>query len=89
MKKAIVLAAGRGTRMNSPLPKVLHEVGGKPMVLHLLDTLKKAAMDEIVVVTQSDKIVDAEIMEEEIKDSSMYEDGTNSDSFFDDFFSDD
>ena len=54
MKKAIVLAAGRGTRMNSPLPKVLHEVGGKPMVLHLLDTLKKAAMDEIVVVIAPD-----------------------------------
>ena len=38
----------------------------------------------------NDKIVEAEINEEnEVKDSSMYEEGTNSDAFFDDFFSDD
>lgn len=54
MKKAIVLAAGRGTRMNSALPKVLHEVAGKPMVLHVLETLKKASMDEVVVVIAPD-----------------------------------
>ena len=34
----IILAAGDGTRMKSRLPKVLHTVGGRPMVIHVLDT---------------------------------------------------
>ena len=33
---AIILAAGLGTRMRSALPKVLHPLGGRPMVQHLL-----------------------------------------------------
>lgn len=33
----IILAAGKGTRMKSQLPKVLHKVGGKPMVEHLIE----------------------------------------------------
>ena len=33
---AIVLAAGRGTRMRSERPKVLHEIGGKPLVAHVI-----------------------------------------------------
>ncbi len=40
---AIVLAAGEGTRMRSPLPKVLHEVGHRPLVLHVLDRLAELA----------------------------------------------
>lgn len=34
----IVLAAGRGTRMNSALPKVLHELAGRPLLAHVLET---------------------------------------------------
>ena len=34
---AIILAAGKGTRMKSALPKVMHEVAGRPMVLHVVD----------------------------------------------------
>jgi len=48
---AILLAAGKGTRMRSALPKVLHPVGGKPMIGHVLDTLRGLAGERLVVVT--------------------------------------
>lgn len=58
---AIVLAAGLGTRMKSTLPKVMHPIAGRPMIRHLLDTLKRVEMDRIVVVVGPDQqeIVDA------------------------------
>lgn len=43
---AVVLAAGKGTRMKSSLPKVLHPVAGKPMVQHILDTLYKLGVSK-------------------------------------------
>ena len=46
----IVLAAGKGTRMKSTLPKVLHKVGGKPMVQLVVDTVKNAGVDKTVTV---------------------------------------
>ena len=50
IKKAIVLAAGKGTRMKSELPKVLFPVCGKPMIEYVLDALESAGVDEIIVV---------------------------------------
>lgn len=47
---AVVLAAGKGTRMKSALPKVLHQVGGKPMVQQVLDAAHEAGAEEKVVV---------------------------------------
>jgi bifunctional UDP-N-acetylglucosamine pyrophosphorylase/glucosamine-1-phosphate N-acetyltransferase len=48
---AVILAAGKGTRMKSALPKVLHKIGGKAMVQHVLDAAAGAgAANNIVVV---------------------------------------
>ena len=48
---AIVLAAGKGTRMNSDLPKVLHEAAGKTLLTWVLDALSDAGChDQIVVI---------------------------------------
>jgi bifunctional UDP-N-acetylglucosamine pyrophosphorylase/glucosamine-1-phosphate N-acetyltransferase len=47
---AVVLAAGKGTRMRSDLPKVLHRLAGKPMLAHVLDGLAALEPDRTVVV---------------------------------------
>lgn len=48
---AVVLAAGRGTRMKSPLPKVLHAVGGLPLIAHSVKiALAVKARDTLLVV---------------------------------------
>jgi len=49
----IILAAGEGTRMQSALPKVLHTVGGQPMLVHLLQTASVLQPDAIHVVVGS------------------------------------
>ncbi len=46
----VVLAAGLGTRMKSALPKVLHNVNGKPMVQHVIDSLKQLRSGNNIVV---------------------------------------
>lgn len=46
----IVLAAGQGTRMRSDTHKVLHPIAGKPMLLHLLDTVQDMGAEKVVVV---------------------------------------
>jgi bifunctional UDP-N-acetylglucosamine pyrophosphorylase/glucosamine-1-phosphate N-acetyltransferase len=48
---AVVLAAGQGTRMRSRLPKVLHPVAGRPMMLLVCDTVRAAGVERVVVVT--------------------------------------
>ena len=47
---AIVLAAGEGSRMQSAMPKILHQVAGRPMVLHVLAALEALAPAATVVV---------------------------------------
>lgn len=47
---AIILAAGKGTRMNSALPKVLHPVAGKPMISRVIASCKKSGISDIRVV---------------------------------------
>ena len=47
---AIILAAGRGTRMKSDLPKVLIELGGRPMIEYVLDAVGQTGIERSVVV---------------------------------------
>lgn len=47
---ALVLAAGQGTRMNSDLAKVLHEVAGRPLLAHVLATLEALGVGRTIVV---------------------------------------
>ncbi|QSX37258.1 bifunctional UDP-N-acetylglucosamine diphosphorylase/glucosamine-1-phosphate N-acetyltransferase GlmU [Shewanella sedimentimangrovi] len=46
----VILAAGKGTRMRSDLPKVLHSVAHKPMVQHVIDTARELNADKINLV---------------------------------------
>ena len=47
----VILAAGKGTRMKSKLPKVLHKAAGKAMLQHVIDAAKEAGASRNVVVT--------------------------------------
>jgi len=49
-RAAVILAAGQGTRMKSPLPKVLHKVGGRSLLDRVIDTVERAGCERIVVV---------------------------------------
>lgn len=50
MTKAVVLAAGRGSRLESPKAKVLHKIFDKPVLAWVLDTLAEVDIEEIIVV---------------------------------------
>ena len=50
IKAAVILAAGKGVRMRSGLSKVLHKVCGKELVRHVVDSVKGAGYDRIVVI---------------------------------------
>ena len=52
---AIVLAAGTGTRMKSARAKVLHELGGRPMIAHVLDSVREAGAARTVAVIGHDR----------------------------------
>lgn len=52
--EAVILAAGKGTRLNSgqpsKKPKVLYEIGGKPMIFYTLENLEKAGIKKIILL---------------------------------------
>lgn len=66
-KQAIILAAGKGSRMLSELPKVLHKVCGQSLILRTIYALKKAEISKQVVVVGHGK----ELVQEEIDSSGV------------------
>ncbi|MCX8084315.1 MAG: bifunctional UDP-N-acetylglucosamine diphosphorylase/glucosamine-1-phosphate N-acetyltransferase GlmU [Calditerrivibrio sp.] len=65
--KVIILAAGKGTRMKSELPKVLFKVAGKPMIDYVLESAKSLAPEEIIVVIGSG----ADLLKEHLRDEKV------------------
>lgn len=51
---AVILGAGKGTRMKSDLPKVMMPVCGKPMIRHILNTLEATGVSKIITVIAPD-----------------------------------
>ncbi|MDN3496039.1 bifunctional UDP-N-acetylglucosamine diphosphorylase/glucosamine-1-phosphate N-acetyltransferase GlmU [Planococcus sp. APC 4015] len=51
----VVLAAGAGTRMKSSLPKVLHPIGGRSLVGHVIHTARALAPDAVLVVVRHER----------------------------------
>ncbi|MCD2347862.1 bifunctional UDP-N-acetylglucosamine diphosphorylase/glucosamine-1-phosphate N-acetyltransferase GlmU [Clostridium guangxiense] len=64
---ALILAAGKGKRMKSDLPKVLHKVCGKEMVNIVIDTMKKSGIDDVNVIIGKG----AELVEEATKKQNV------------------
>ncbi|MDP9416341.1 MAG: NTP transferase domain-containing protein [Actinomycetota bacterium] len=64
---AVVLAAGRGKRMGSDLPKVLHPLSGRPLVSYAIDNVRAAGADRVVVVVGYRR----ELVEEALRDSDV------------------
>lgn len=67
-KYAMILAAGKGTRMHSELPKCAYPFCNKPMIVWIVEGLKKASINDIVVVVGYKK----EQIKEVLKDSVTY-----------------
>lgn len=66
--KAVILAAGKGTRMKSDLPKVLHEIDGKTMVEYVIDAAREAGAEEICLVVGHK----ADLVKERVGDGVTY-----------------
>ena len=66
-RKAVILAAGKGTRMKSDLPKVVHRINGKCLVDYVIDAARGADVSEIcLVVGYKHEIVEREIMNRDV-----------------------
>jgi bifunctional UDP-N-acetylglucosamine pyrophosphorylase/glucosamine-1-phosphate N-acetyltransferase len=63
----VILAAGKGTRMRSSLPKVLHPVASKPMVSHVIETARQIGAEQLHLVYGHG----AELLKERIQASDL------------------
>ena len=54
-KAAVILAAGKGTRMNSKLPKAMHPIGNLPMVGHALRAARQGGSNDVIVICGPDQ----------------------------------
>jgi bifunctional N-acetylglucosamine-1-phosphate-uridyltransferase/glucosamine-1-phosphate-acetyltransferase GlmU-like protein len=52
-RAAVILAAGQGTRMKSPIPKMLHKVGGRTLLDRVIDTVLETGCERVVVVVNA------------------------------------
>ena len=66
-KHAIILAAGKGTRMHTELPKCAYPFCGKPMVSYIVDSCKNSKVDDIVVVVGYKKEVLINVLDSSCK----------------------
>ncbi|MHB1406018.1 MAG: NTP transferase domain-containing protein, partial [Desulfitobacteriaceae bacterium] len=58
----VVMAAGKGTRMKSKLPKVMHKLAGKPLIEHVLDAVKALGIERpLVILGYGRELVEAEL----------------------------
>jgi bifunctional UDP-N-acetylglucosamine pyrophosphorylase / glucosamine-1-phosphate N-acetyltransferase len=69
---AIVLAAGEGTRMRSAMPKVMHAVGGRPMLGHVLSTVRGCGATRVAVVVGPDASEVTAFAKKEVPDAAIY-----------------
>ncbi|MBI5050471.1 MAG: bifunctional N-acetylglucosamine-1-phosphate uridyltransferase/glucosamine-1-phosphate acetyltransferase [Nitrospirae bacterium] len=65
---AVILAAGRGKRMNSLKPKVLHEVLGRPMIQYTIDAVRALKPQKLIMVINPGA---SEEMRQKVKDSAV------------------
>ena len=66
--KVLILAAGKGTRFKSDLPKVLHKILGKPMLWYVVKTAKESGAQEVIVVVGHKKELVEEFLKAEFPD---------------------
>jgi UDP-N-acetylglucosamine diphosphorylase/glucosamine-1-phosphate N-acetyltransferase len=70
----VIMAAGKGTRMQSDLPKVLHKVGGKPMISHVIHTAKELNASRIIAIIGHEyKLVEETLKNENIEFAYQFE----------------
>lgn len=68
MRSAIILAAGKGTRMKSELPKVMHPILSEPMIVHITTHLSRIHVDQSIVVIGHK----GEVIQDCLKESVLY-----------------
>ena len=67
MRHAIVLAAGKGTRMKTELPKCAFPLLNKPMISYIVGALKKAEVEDIIAVVGHKKEILMDILKDEVR----------------------